>query len=541
MRALVLLLTTIVFSVCSAVLQATTIHVPADQPTIQAGIDAAVDGDTVLVADGTYTGDGNRDIDFFGKAIVVISENGPGSCIIDCEGDSLNLHRGFYFHKGEDSSSIVEGFTITNGYSGNIYGGGGIRCDSSSSPTIKGNFISGTDQGGGIYCIRSSSPAIVENVISENTTLFSGAGITCAMSSSPRIEGNDIIQNVAESNGGGIACFYDSNPIILNNRIAWNEARQTSGGSGGIHTYDASPTIIGNLIVGNTAKPSNYTGGGGIILAYSSSRVERNVITGNTASWGGGIYIWHAFPTLHANTIAGNTARYVFGANGGGVCAYDSCEVTLTNNIIWDNDADLGDEIYVGQYSGPAIVTIGYSDVRGGRDSAYVEPGATLNWGEGMIDADPMFVLPEKRDSRLLWESPCIDTGHPDSVDADGTRSDVGAHFFDQDDYLTLYVTPDTTEFQRGGPAGVTYTVINRWLQPEPFWHIAGVILPDGSPLIIQGPDHYTLPASYTAQLHSGITVPQWFPLGQSEFRAWIGLPPSTLYDKDRFFFIVVQ
>ncbi len=64
-------------------LPAATIHVPGDQPTIQAGIDAAMDGDIVLVADGTWTGVGNRDIDFLGKAITVRSENGPDSCIID--------------------------------------------------------------------------------------------------------------------------------------------------------------------------------------------------------------------------------------------------------------------------------------------------------------------------------------------------------------------------------------------------------------------------------------------------------------------------
>ena len=74
---------------------AATIRVPADQPTIQAGIDAAVDGDTVLVADGTYTGEGNQDIDFKGKAITVQSENGAENCIIDCEDYSV---RGFYLY-----------------------------------------------------------------------------------------------------------------------------------------------------------------------------------------------------------------------------------------------------------------------------------------------------------------------------------------------------------------------------------------------------------------------------------------------------------
>jgi hypothetical protein len=65
-------------------LAASTYRVPQDYATIQAGINAAIDGDTVLVADGTYTGAGNKDLDFDGKAITVKSENGPENCIIDC-------------------------------------------------------------------------------------------------------------------------------------------------------------------------------------------------------------------------------------------------------------------------------------------------------------------------------------------------------------------------------------------------------------------------------------------------------------------------
>ena len=82
MRGVLSLLVCLLLSLPAA---GAVIHVPADRPTIQGGIGAASDGDTVLVADGIYTGWGNRDIDLMGKAITVRSENGPENCIIDCE------------------------------------------------------------------------------------------------------------------------------------------------------------------------------------------------------------------------------------------------------------------------------------------------------------------------------------------------------------------------------------------------------------------------------------------------------------------------
>ena len=83
---------------CSA-----TIRVATDQPTIQAGINAAIPGDTVLVAPGTYTGMGNKELDLKGKAIVLRSEGGAASTIIDCEQQG----RGFYFQAGEGPSAVV--------------------------------------------------------------------------------------------------------------------------------------------------------------------------------------------------------------------------------------------------------------------------------------------------------------------------------------------------------------------------------------------------------------------------------------------------
>ena len=136
-------LTSVLLAATSA--PADTLHVPTDYPTIQAAIDAAVNGDIVEIADGTYTGAGNKNLDFAGKAITVKSAAGdPTFCIIDCEDDG----RGFYFHSGEGPDSVVSGLTITNG-----------RVDSDSP---------GDGFGGGILCEGASSPTIVDCVIRGN-------------------------------------------------------------------------------------------------------------------------------------------------------------------------------------------------------------------------------------------------------------------------------------------------------------------------------------------------------------------------------------
>ncbi len=99
------------FLLCSTSGRAAVLAVPGSYRTIQSAIDAAHTGDTVLVADGTYTGEFNKDLDLYGKAITVESENGPVNCIIDCEADG----RGFNINKRETSSTIIRGFTIRNG------------------------------------------------------------------------------------------------------------------------------------------------------------------------------------------------------------------------------------------------------------------------------------------------------------------------------------------------------------------------------------------------------------------------------------------
>lgn len=131
--------------------------------TIQAGIDAAGDGDTVLVAAGTYTGPNNIDLDFGGKKIVLYAPDGPNNTIIDCN----DTDRGFHFHSGESAGTAVVGFTITNG---NADFGGAILCKQ-SHPQIRDCIITGntaTEQGGGLYCYLST-PTLADCNIIDNS------------------------------------------------------------------------------------------------------------------------------------------------------------------------------------------------------------------------------------------------------------------------------------------------------------------------------------------------------------------------------------
>ena len=92
-----------------------------DYPTIQAAIDAASNADIIELTDGVFQGDGNRDIDYCGKSITVRSQSlDPSMCIIDVEGSPIAYHRGFRFHTGEFSESILEGVAVTGGYIGSL-------------------------------------------------------------------------------------------------------------------------------------------------------------------------------------------------------------------------------------------------------------------------------------------------------------------------------------------------------------------------------------------------------------------------------------
>ncbi|MHC4499048.1 MAG: LamG domain-containing protein, partial [Planctomycetota bacterium] len=175
------------------------LHVPGEFTYIQDAIDFAEDGDTVLVAPGTYTGPNNVDLDFTGGSIVLLGPNGPAETKIDCEYSG----RGFDFHSGETPGAAVIGFTIMNGEADY---GGGIRCEA-SAPQIRNCIITdcnASEEGGGIYCY-ASMPVLADLIISDCSPdgiwmKYGGAKIVGGV----ELVSNDVVADGVMLTGDGI-------------------------------------------------------------------------------------------------------------------------------------------------------------------------------------------------------------------------------------------------------------------------------------------------------------------------------------------------
>jgi len=396
--------------------RSTIIDIPGDYPTIQQGIDASVSGDTVLVAEGTYY----ERIDFSGKAILLASGfiySGDTlqiqNTIIDADTSIIgvdNMGSVVCFVGGEDSLSILRGFTITNGIGSmlNIYHrmGGGIFCMGNSSPQILDNYITGNYAafGGGLYMLGNSNPAVRDNIIDNNA----GGGIYFD-GSSPEISRNVIRRNNADL-GGGIRCGSSPTAIISDNLIYEND-----GGlwGGGIFCYESNPVIIRNLIYDNFV-----------------------------IDWGGGICCDDASPNLINNVIADNIAL----SEGGAIYCFNNSYVTVVNTICWANSA-----LEISSRSG-GTYNIMYSDIRGGWE------------GPGNIDEDPFFISAYESIYNVCSQSPCIDAGDPYIIDPDGSRSDIGVYFPDHqicDIGKIVYVSTMGSDDTGNGTAQNPYRTIN--------------------------------------------------------------------------------
>jgi hypothetical protein len=524
---------------------ATIINIPDDYPTIQQGIDASSDGDTVLVQPETYV----ENINFNGHNIVLGSlflTTGDTTYISETIIDGDSSGSVVTFESGEDSTTIISGFTLQNGFA---YNGAGIFCNH-SSPIIADNFIvlnfadsvEWSGQGGGIYCNNSNS-IIRQNFITNNTAIVSG-GIFCrdsdisivdnyiannmsfsfaggivSYSSNISATGNIISRNWGDIGGiycsnshliltantieynevwgpwslaGGVACSF-SEMTIRDNEFTWNDSyglacnssdasvsqnfffANTSGGimcleqsniavtnniftsnvgyfGCGIYCIESSPLIIGNTFLENRGAGVIPSAGGGIYCSTASPLIYRNYFLGNSVDYGGAIYCGEeSRPSIRNNIFYENAADSAGGVifcesadsvdfvNNSTVNNYSpsgivascnwSSHLNIVNSIVKEDS--LSDQVPLFDLNSSSSVFVTYSDIQGGWE------------GEGNIDLDPLFRDPENGDFHLMstacgdpYDSPCIDAGHPDSLDGYlsclwglGTiRSDIGAY-----------------------------------------------------------------------------------------------------------------
>ncbi|MCP4631955.1 MAG: T9SS type A sorting domain-containing protein [candidate division Zixibacteria bacterium] len=378
-KIIVIAVVIVVFS--TSITWATIIYVPGNYETIQEGINASIDGDTVLVGPNTY----NENINYNGHRIVVASHyltTGNtafiNSTIID-GGQNASV---VSFLNMEDTTTILTGFTIRNGNTTDI--GGGIYCWEVTPKILHNKIIyNSAIDGGGIgcgCCAYGPGPIIDNNEITNNTaTDGMGGGISFRRVYDAKITNNTISYNSA-GQGGGIGCDDAPNEFISNNTISYN----TADSGGGIYCYDNSaPLIDDNAISSNTA--IEY--GGGVFCSGSSPTISNNTLSNNSADDGGGIYCFYeSNPEISDNTISNNTADdkgagvYVFGCIpsisdnimedntafvGGGIACYDDADVIIYGNTISGNSAETGGAIL----SSGSIPTISNNVISGNSGS----------------------------------------------------------------------------------------------------------------------------------------------------------------------------
>ncbi|MCH8215140.1 MAG: hypothetical protein IH892_00070 [Planctomycetes bacterium] len=391
-------------------LRATTVYRPASAgdlrvpgvwPTIQDAVNAAGPGQRVVVADGVYPGP----INFRGKNIVVMSENGPDDCTINCQGRTT----GVLFVQGETRSAVLDGFTIVDGREEQ---GGAIFCHG-SQPTISNCIIQGCrslypfglGQGGAIYCAQAM-PLIRDCLFLDNQ-----AG------------GRDGGQ------GGAVYIAQDAAADIVrcrfeNNRTLEGPSPRNSGGGVFVNTSRVTAQTLGQSVLRNCVFYNNYA-----------------------ADDGGAVYLRDCTSLIANCTIAGNRADN----NGGGIFAYLSSSMSamnlVKNSIVWDNSPD--NITRSGSYSAWNLV-VEFSNVGQGWD------------GQSNMNSDPLFADPGQGDFHLRsyagrWDpnqkqwvhdlqiSLCLDGG--------GVQDPGGAERIPHGDLINLGAYGGTAQASRGnGP-----------------------------------------------------------------------------------------
>jgi len=346
--------------------------------TIQQAVDEAAPGDTIVLADGTFSSGGNRDIDFGGKNLVVRSQSDNATvCVIDCEGSLSEPHRGFHFHSGETADSHVVAVTIRNGYiAGTGQDGGGVLVDG-ASPTFTRCMIlycaAPSGKGGGVASVGGGHPVFDSCVVSGCT----GGGY-----------------------GGGVAVL--SADITLNAcTIMANEA---DGVGGGLYVQGSSLSAVeGCVIAGNAADAGGGARLGGTSLLLTDCLIWDNSATYAAVDEGGGGVLLNGGGLLNCTVVGNWTA-----GSGGGVLAEFIAGAPLTNCLIANNEGGAG--VACATVTDGMVLTC--CDVHGNVGGEYGLNMTDQTGTSDNISEDPLFCDPDY-DFTLDAASPCLPANSP--------------------------------------------------------------------------------------------------------------------------------
>ena len=311
--------------------------------SFQSEIDAASDGDTILVAPGTYEGN----INFNGKNVVVASEyvtTGDSSYIKTTIIDAKQNGSVVRFENNETNQAALIGFTITGGYA---VKGAGIYISGGAEPTLSNLRVSGnstyiceTDdyydeaEGGGIY-VNGGSPILEETTIRDNSSELNGGGLYFANTDLDLIYVT-VVNNDALNWGGGLFTTT-TNSKIKHTDISLNSASR----GGAIYAQTFS-----DLIINNSTFSSNLVSdeGGAFHNTASTFDFVNVAVAYNESDGQGGAYFMNGTATYELMNVINlyNEPQDFYGANSGNFVKVDYSGVTgLLEGIEMNNSGDV--------------------------------------------------------------------------------------------------------------------------------------------------------------------------------------------------------
>jgi PKD repeat protein len=534
-------------------------YVPDDFTTIQVAINGVLDGDEIVVKNGTYY----ELIDFLGKAITVRSENGPTTTIID--GGNSDGGPAVVFWSGEGADSVLDGFTITNG--DGIFGGGISAVD--NSPTISNCIITGNrgEYGGGILDFGTTGATITNCVITNNTVTKHGGGIYTAAATitnciirdnvaswegggislsdwggdTSSVITNCIISNNTADDGGGIRCVSTS-PIFVNCTISGNSA--TSPYGGGMYCYDGNgPTVVNSILWDNTAYGSPnevYLGGAGTSIDITYSDVKGGWAgTGNIAAepffvdaGHGNFHLQSASPCVDAgNDAAPGLPVIDFEGDDRVVDGDDNGTATVDMGADEFDPNILRADFRGDPSTGIKSLTVQFTDQSTGSPTTWL-------WdfdNDGTIDSydqNPVFEFTEVGDVTVALTVSGLT----------GSDTEIKENYISVKALCECDMVPDMTAVHRGGTLGFQATVTNNSNLSGSVYFGTKVKLPSGTMYppsgLFDGPYQLSMNPYGLISQHFSHNTSGW-PLGTYIYYGLVGIPGVVVFDVCQFEFEV--